>query len=210
MDPNRLTAQHLPAIAAAALPLAAWGAHAAVMRRRLEQARRDPLTELVTRDGFTARAEQLLRHRNAVVLFIDLDHFKHVNDTHGHAAGDAVLQATAAYLARWVGPRGIAGRLGGDEFTAALTLRPERFVPRVNALSAALHQPLDFEGERLPRGASIGIARSAELPERTLTAALAAADTAMYAAKRQRSGLRVYTTADLGDPRRWNRTGHAA
>lgn len=92
-----------------------WGVHGWWMSRRLRTARRDPLTGLWTRDAFTRRARRLLRNPHAVVVLADVDRFKQVNDTHGHAAGDALLAATAGRLAHAVGRAGVAGRLGGDD-----------------------------------------------------------------------------------------------
>ena len=87
---------------------------------RLNTARRDPLTGLRTRDGFTRRATALLKDPRAVVVLADVDRFKQINDTHGHAAGDALLKATADRLAHHVGRSGVVGRLGGDEFAAVV------------------------------------------------------------------------------------------
>ncbi|MFF7380686.1 diguanylate cyclase domain-containing protein [Streptomyces massasporeus] len=79
-------------IAASIVPLLGWAVHGGILTRRLACARRDPLTGLPTRAGWTARAEHLIRrHPNAAVLLVDLDQFKTLNDTHGHASGDAAL-----------------------------------------------------------------------------------------------------------------------
>ncbi|MEV0534716.1 GGDEF domain-containing protein [Kitasatospora sp. NPDC050463] len=172
----------LPTIFAAGAPLIGWTTHSAWLNRRLATARRDPLTGLHTREGFTARAHRLTLHcpDRASVLLIDLDDFKVTNDTHGHAAGDAVLTATAERLATWVGRSGIAARLGGDEF-AAVVLDGSGRLP---GLLAALHQPVAYAGFLLPAAASVGICPVAELPVVSLTDALAAADRDMYAHKR--------------------------
>ncbi|RKT18145.1 diguanylate cyclase (GGDEF)-like protein [Streptomyces sp. 1114.5] len=212
MDPNRLAPQHLHAIAAAALPLAAWGAHATVMRRRLDRARRDPLTGLLTRDGFTREAERLIRHQDAAVLFIDLDHFKQANDTHGHAAGDAILKDTAAHLTHCTGGYGHVARFGGDEFAIIRPLPRNRADGKLYILNAYLNEPVAYAGLSLPRSASIGMALVADLPDRSLETALAAADTAMYQAKRAGGGWQQYTPGtDLATAdRRWRRTRTAA
>jgi diguanylate cyclase (GGDEF)-like protein len=89
----------LAAVAAGVPVVAGWSAHWVWLRGRLTAARRDPLTGLWTREAFTRRAARLLRDPRAVVVLADVDHFKQVNDTHGHAAGDALLAATAARLA---------------------------------------------------------------------------------------------------------------
>ncbi|MEH0547125.1 GGDEF domain-containing protein [Streptomyces sp. B21-105] len=168
-------------IAASILPLLGWAVHSGILVRRLASARRDPLTGLHTRTGWTARAEHLIRrHPTASVLLVDLDHFKTLNDTHGHAAGDAALAATADRLRTWCGHNGTAGRLGGDEFVAVVR---DLTTADLNALIAALHGPLPYDGMSLPLAASVGACTLAELPVPTLTNALAAADAAMYAAK---------------------------
>ena len=96
-------------IAAALVPLLGWAVHGSVLTHRLASARRDPLTGLHTRAGWTARAEHCIRrHPAAAVLLVDLDHFKTLNDTHGHAAGDAALIATADRLRTWCGRNGTA------------------------------------------------------------------------------------------------------
>ncbi|MEU2628346.1 GGDEF domain-containing protein [Kitasatospora sp. NPDC007106] len=167
-----------PILAAAGVPLLGWTTHGTWLACRLATARRDPLTGLLTRDGFTARAERLIRTHpaRATVLLVDLDDFKKVNDTHGHAAGDAVLTATAERLTAWCGSSGIAARLGGDEF-AAVALDSADRIPQ---LHAALRRPVDLGGLVLDVSASVGASRPAAL---LLTEALSAADRDMYAHK---------------------------
>ncbi|MEU2284973.1 GGDEF domain-containing protein [Streptomyces sp. NPDC013178] len=176
--------------AASIVPLLGWAVHGGILTRRLASARRDPLTGLHTRAGWTARAEHLIRrHPRAAVLLVDLDHFKTLNDTHGHAAGDAALVATADRLRAWCGRNGIAGRLGGDEFVAVIQ---DLAAVDLDALTAALHRPLHYGGTSLPLAASVGACLVADLPVPVLTDALAAADAAMYAAKgRGRRGSRA-------------------
>ncbi|GAA2291571.1 GGDEF domain-containing protein [Streptomyces atrovirens] len=177
-------------IAATLVPLLGWAVHGSVLAHRLASARRDPLTGLHTRAGWTARAEHCIRrHPTAAVLLVDLDHFKTLNDTHGHAAGDAALIATADRLRAWCGRHGIAGRLGGDEFVAVVR---DLAAVDLGALTVALHRPLSYNGVSLPLAASVGVCRLAELPVPLLTDALAAADAAMYTAKgRGRRGARL-------------------
>ncbi|WP_306188827.1 GGDEF domain-containing protein [Streptomyces sp. MK5] len=176
--------------AATLLPLLGWAVHGGILTRRLATARRDPLTGLHTRAGWTARAEHCIRrHPTAAVLLVDLDHFKALNDTHGHAAGDAVLTATADRLRAWCGYNGTPGRLGGDEFVAVVR---DLAAVDLDALTAALHRPLPYNGSSVPLAASVGVCPVAELPVLTLSDALAAADAAMYAAKgRGRRGSRL-------------------
>ncbi|MEV6794873.1 GGDEF domain-containing protein [Streptomyces sp. NPDC051320] len=167
---------------APALPALGWALHSGFLTRRLATARRDPLTGLHTRAGWTTRAERLItRNPGALVLLLDLDDFKAVNDTHGHAAGDAVLAATAARLDTWCDRHGLAARIGGDEFTAIVT-DPTR-TPGLDSLAASLCRPISYRGFPLPVSASVGACYVADLPVPTLTDALAAADAAMYAAK---------------------------
>ncbi|WP_086741671.1 GGDEF domain-containing protein [Streptomyces glaucescens] len=169
-------------VIAAGLPALGWALHSGLLVRRISTARRDPLTGLHTRAGWTARAEHLLaRHPNALVVLVDLDDFKAINDTHGHASGDAVLTATAGRLAAWCGRHGLAARLGGDEFAAVVT-DPAR-TPGLDALQAALDQPVEHNGRVLPVSASVGPCHRSHLPVPALTDALSAADAAMYAAK---------------------------
>ncbi|WP_432019549.1 GGDEF domain-containing protein [Streptomyces sp. 1222.5] len=167
--------------AAGLVPLLGWAVHGGILTRRLATARRDPLTGLHTRAGWTARAEHLIRrHPTAAILLVDLDHFKALNDTHGHATGDAALVETANRLCTWCGHNGTAGRLGGDEFVAVVQ---ELAAVDLDALTAALRQPLHHAGMSLPLAASVGVCRLNELAVPLLTDALAAADAAMYAAK---------------------------
>ncbi|WP_405714784.1 GGDEF domain-containing protein [Streptomyces sp. NBC_01005] len=169
-------------VVAAALPALGWAVHSGLLVHRLSSARRDPLTGLHTRAGFTARAERIIRRSpKALTVLVDLDDFKAINDTHGHAAGDAVIAAIASRLAAWCHRHGIAARLGGDEFAAIVT--DPAATSGTSALTRALHRPVIHDGRLVPVSASAGFCHLTDLPVRTLTDALAAADAAMYAAK---------------------------
>ncbi|MFD6759682.1 GGDEF domain-containing protein [Streptomyces roseolus] len=169
-------------IAAAGLPALGWALHGGLLWRRLATARRDPLTGLHTRAGWTTRAEHLMsKHPSALVVLVDLDDFKAINDTHGHAAGDTVLTATADRLTAWCGRHGIVARLGGDEFAAIVT-DPAR-TPGLAALRAALATPVEHRGHVLLVSASVGHCHRSHLPVPVLTDALSAADASMYAVK---------------------------
>ncbi|MEV4660286.1 GGDEF domain-containing protein [Micromonospora sp. NPDC049301] len=142
---------------------------------------RDPLTGLANRAGLAAGWKQLAPLRPWVVV-VDLDGFKPVNDTHGHAAGDLVLTAVASRL-RVV--HGVAARLGGDEF-AALLLDPSP-AAAARQMAAAIAAPV-----RLPSGVAVSVTASIGLAPASpagLAAALADADAAMYRAKTTRTGV---------------------
>jgi diguanylate cyclase (GGDEF)-like protein/PAS domain S-box-containing protein len=167
-------------------------------QQKLEQlASFDALTELPNRRLLNDRLDQTVRRmqrRNdgLAVLFIDLDGFKNVNDTYGHAIGDLVLREAASRLQKCIRTSDSVGRLGGDEFAIVLdgarlpadaALVGERIV-------AALAEPLRLEGHRLTIAASIGIA---VYPDDGTDAAtlLRNADAAMYEAKQSgRNGFR--------------------
>jgi diguanylate cyclase (GGDEF)-like protein/PAS domain S-box-containing protein len=163
-------------------------------RKRLEeqlgrQAFTDPLTGLANRVVFRDRVEHALRRGERLrehlgVIFLDLDGFKAVNDSLGHAAGDALLIAFGERLGRWVRPGDTVARLGGDEFGILLEgifepLEAESIARRIVENSK---EPYSIEGRELYVGVSIGIALrtgsddSAELLLRN-------ADVAMYIAK---------------------------
>ena len=109
-----------------------------------EQALRDPLTGLFNRrqlDATLGPAMQLCREQGAClsVLIVDIDHFKRINDTHGHAAGDAVLQSVAQLLLRHMRPQDMAYRIGGEEFLLVLGGTPlDTAVERAHMLREAV------------------------------------------------------------------------
>ncbi|MCX4771155.1 GGDEF domain-containing protein [Streptomyces sp. NBC_01285] len=181
----------LLSVLSAAGPLAAgWSVHTMWMRRRLHTARLDPLTGLHTRDGFTHRATALFKDPRAVVVLADVDHFKQINDTHGHAAGDALLQATAARLAHYVGRTGVAGRLGGDEFAAVVIDTHGTVGDLLAVLHGVLARPAGSTTPEVRTTVSLGWVRAADHPGEDLSALLRRADEAMYAAKQGRAGVR--------------------
>jgi diguanylate cyclase (GGDEF)-like protein/PAS domain S-box-containing protein len=158
----------------------------ATVRLRRE-ARRDPLTGLLNRPAIEDRLAAALAEDagGVVVVFLDLDGFKGVNDTYGHESGDVVLQEVARRLALGVRPDDAVGRYGGDEFiivcTRAASADPQAITAR---LEIALAGPIDFEtGSWTPR-ASIGTARPE--PGEELTSTIHRADMAMFDVKRQR------------------------
>ena len=141
---------------------------------KMNRAVHDTLTGLAGRGLFLERTtEQLDRGTGAALLFIDLDRFKAVNDTLGHAVGDEVLMITAQRIRSRMRPADVAGRFGGDEF--ALLLCGETDVSAAvgvaDRLIRSLSEPMTVAGRRIEVGASIGIALSEPNEEATGTAA---------------------------------------
>ncbi|MYW77694.1 diguanylate cyclase (GGDEF) domain-containing protein [Streptomyces sp. LaPpAH-199] len=183
-------------ITTAALPLTGWALHAAALHRQLAASRRDPLTGLLRRDAYTARARRLLTRHNddLAVVMVDADHFKAVNDGLGHAAGDAVLAAFGARLTAWAGPRAAVGRLGGDEFAVVLELAADRRTQRLEQLVRMLRTPVVLEdGRTVDVAASVGAATPAAVGTRELSSLQRAADAALYEGKH--TGRAVLATA---------------
>ncbi|MDT9700144.1 GGDEF domain-containing protein [Streptomyces sp. P17] len=163
---------------------------------QLAQARTCPVTGLPTRAAWTAQAHHVIADGPTVVLLIDLDGFKPINDRFGHDAGDAILAHIGAGMTDWAATDGHAvGRLGGDEFVVAMADSPE-LSARIARLSALLTAPVRYRGRTISVGASIGLARTADLTgedlANPLSALLKIADAEMYAAKgRSRRGRRL-------------------
>ena len=152
-------------------------------------AQHDPLTNLPNRTLFHELAEHLLAvqqraNRPAALLFIDLDHFKPVNDRYGHAAGDAVLVGVAQRLVKCLRSEDVVGRIGGDEFVAALgNIHDKENAGRIVAhIVEALGQPHMIHGMELRVPPSIGISLFPR-DGRHVNALIQCADTAMYVVK---------------------------
>ncbi|MGC4964929.1 GGDEF domain-containing protein [Streptomyces globisporus] len=180
----------LTALATAGPLAAGWSVHTVWLRRSLRSARRDPLTGLRTRDGFTRRANAMLKDPRAVVVLADVDHFKQINDQYGHAAGDALLKATADRLAHYVGRDGVAGRLGGDEFAAVVIDTHGTIADLLAVLHGVLARPADGMNPAVRTTVSLGWVGAADHPGEDLSGLLRRADEAMYAAKQARAGVR--------------------
>ncbi|MEU6175852.1 GGDEF domain-containing protein [Streptantibioticus parmotrematis] len=183
-------------VTTAALPLTGWAVHAVALHKQLAATKKDPLTGLLRRDAYTARARRILaRHGDDTVLvMVDADHFKAVNDTMGHPAGDAVLAAFGARLTAWAGPRAAVGRLGGDEFAVVLELPADRRTQCLEQLVRMLHTPVTLDDGRIVDvAASVGAATPGVLGTRELTILQRAADAALYDGKH--TGRAVLATA---------------
>jgi diguanylate cyclase (GGDEF)-like protein/PAS domain S-box-containing protein len=156
--------------------------------RIIELARYDPLTGLANRALFRETlGENLARAartgRGCGLLFIDLDHFKVINDTLGHAAGDRMLREAAQRMQAAVGGHATLARLGGDEFAVLLPDASQRRVEGVaTAIIATMAQPFAIDGQPARIGASIGYAHGPE-DGASLDKLLKSADLALYEAK---------------------------
>ncbi|KTT23005.1 diguanylate cyclase [Pseudacidovorax intermedius] len=166
----------------------------------IDAVRTDALTGAASRAGLEVQANRWLRdERPFAVLLLDLDGFKSVNDQHGHAAGDAVLATLARRLREAVRDSDLVARLGGDEFALLLAGEPRREVLAMLAdrLVAQAAEPVDWEGQPLRVGMSIGIACRPQDGD-TLDELLRAADQAMYRSKQQAHGPGYSFAADPG------------
>ena len=175
-------------------------------RNLRHRATQDPLTGLPNRSSFRRHLENHLvptrrtKHTLAV-LFIDIDDFKVINDSLGHAAGDAVLVEVAERLAACVGPGNLVARLGGDEFVILVSgRRPGCDSAQVLAerVLAVLADPVPIVGDTVSVAVSIGIA-IARPDMDDAGRLLAEADLAMYAAKRNGKGRHKVFGAPVSD-----------
>lgn len=158
----------------------------------------DGLTGLANRNLFISRLEIALarsaRARTAVaVLFIDLDHFKPINDTYGHDAGDAVLKMVAQRLKNVIRAYDTPARFGGDEFVILLEGVPNpRDAASIAAkIGAILALPISYQQHQLEISASMGIAYASGPTEAATL--IQQADTAMYHAKKRGNCFRFYS-----------------
>lgn len=156
-----------------------------------EAAVRDGLTGVLNRKALDQRLVAeiafAVRHDTPLsVVMLDVDHFKVVNDTHGHPAGDAVLREVAARLTRALRIEDVLGRYGGEEFLiVARDIALEQGAQLAERMRALIDSsPIVFEGTAIPVSASFGVASLADCTTRDASALLAAADARLYEAKR--------------------------
>jgi diguanylate cyclase (GGDEF)-like protein/PAS domain S-box-containing protein len=178
-----------------------------LQQRLAYQATHDELTDLPNRAAVLVRGAELLADRRdseqVAVLLLDLDGFKEVNDTLGHAFGDRLLAQVGPRLRPQVRDVDVVARLGGDEF---LLLLPDMTVDGAGAAAgrvlAAVREPFLVDGLTLAVDGSIGVAVSGTGPA-DIDALLRQADIAMYTAKGRRSGVEIHgdATADVHDER---------
>lgn len=174
-------------------------ARSELLRRLNHAAHHDSLTGLLSRGAFLEQGERVLRRlirdkRGTAILMLDLDHFKRVNDEHGHACGDEVLRSFAHLLRNALRPQDIVGRLGGEEFGVVLpsVLRSEALSVADRICHATRNHPfLTRKSQPLPTTVSIGVvyvSKLQEIPETTsvsghMDVLLHVADEALYSAK---------------------------
>jgi diguanylate cyclase (GGDEF)-like protein len=171
-----------------------------------DQTRHDPLTGAANRAALRERIETTLAraHRRAVafaVMFIDLDHFKTINDTCGHSVGDAVLCEVTDRLRQAVRTSDVVARLGGDELAVFLDdLWPDSCPGEVaERIRRSLEQPIVIDGKIVVVTASIGLVHYPEVTG-SVDDLLKAADSAMYLAKRSgRNNVQVYGAVSEAD-----------
>ena len=190
-------------IVCAVLVLLIWDAYDAI-----ETARLDPMTGLLTRLGFNRRLDRATRRarhgwEGGALVAIDLDGFKAINDTFGHAAGDAVLRATGARLDRSIRLTDSAARLGGDEFAVLLLGVHDESTAETLARRLLRHvrEPIAFAGREIVVGGSFGVAMFRRGDREVSSDALdRLADAAMYEAKRAGGGVHLHGPECPGIP----------
>jgi len=157
-----------------------------------EQARRDPLTDLLNHAAFSAAVDdELVRarryERGLTIVYVDVDHFKEINDTFGHPEGDRLLRRVAALLSESLRGSDVAGRMGGDEFAACLI---ESDAETGGRFLARFQDLIDEEkaGGRLPERVAIS-AGHATFPAEAVSAdaLFRLADERLYESKRART-----------------------
>ena len=155
--------------------------------RLRDRARQDPLTKLMNRTAVEAFLSDALTTSlgDLLVVFLDLDRFKTVNDTWGHDVGDLVLVEVARRLTAHTRPSDAVGRWGGDEFVVVLRHGVlEHGQSLVERIRGALDDPVEFEGGSWRPKASIGFVNPS--PEDSVDSSIRRADQAMFVEKRRR------------------------
>lgn len=178
--------------------------HQSAMHKMEQMSRTDGLTQLFNRSHWQSRLNEefsrCYRYQQTLSLMLfDLDHFKSINDTHGHLAGDTVLVEVASIIARALRDSDIAGRYGGEEFGILLpstdlegaTIVAQRLCERINQTR------IPFENKTIPISASIGVAEY-EPSQKNAEALIAQADEALYKAKELGRNRVVPWTSQLG------------
>lgn len=173
----------------------------AAYRAAERQALHDATTGLPNRTMLAQHVKTALQagRSRLVVLFLDLDRFKPINDAHGHAAGDQVLQAVADRLRVRVGERGVVARVGGDEFVVVLDDTPRDRLDRLcGQLIEDVSSPIRHDSGEAWIGLSIGVALS-EPGEDDMEELLRRADLALYRAKEDGRGVHRFYDAAMNE-----------
>lgn len=152
----------------------------------LERSKRDPQTGLYTKTAFADLVQETLdgsSHAAFALIFLDLDHFKDINDTFGHLIGDHVLRKTSRTLQQLFDEDSYLSRFGGDEYCSYFpNCTRKSLTAKLEALRAALARTITRDGKTVTMTASIG-AVYCDAPVKEFTPLLRAADQALYAAK---------------------------
>ena len=166
----------------------------------------DPLTKLPNRSLIEDRAKQAIGYAGrsklkAAILYIDIDHFKNINDSFGHATGDDLLKCFAVRLSECVRETDTVSRQGGDEFIIVLSAIPDIdvIIPVLSKIRAKMSDPFEIEGNTVPVSVSVGIA---VYPEDGIDfeSLVKKADAALYQAKESgRDTYRYYSKNTSGD-----------
>ena len=152
---------------------------------------KDPLTGVYNRRKFDRDLELVVAmsertNKGTSLLMIDIDHFKHINDSCGHAAGDAVLNKVARILEYSMRSGDMVARYGGDEFVAYMRCSREIAMQRAEEIHHKIAESsIDWNGTSIYITASIGLYCQTMHPEVNMSSILHNADDAMYKAKRQ-------------------------
>ena len=186
-------------------PLMSWERTEHALRAKQRKLRfladMDVLTRVPNRRRFHELAALTIasgRPGSAVVMMLDIDHFKHINDLHGHASGDEALRQVAHCVRKTLREQDVAGRLGGDEFSLVLPDTEATDAMTLAARVAALLGERQAESSRPRVSLSFGIVQMK--PNETMDEALRRADQALYEAKRQGRSRAVVATGGEEQP----------
>ncbi len=173
--------------------------------RLLELATQDPLTKMPNRNARNDRLERAITMAETsggsfAFMFVDLDHFKNINDALGHTAGDEVIQMAGRRLEQLVGACGLVAHLGGDEYSIVVDQLPSDMgiESLADQVLAAMSKPFMVDGKDVFTSASVGVVTYPENGN-SLSALLKNADLAVHSAKREGTGVRQFYTTQLSE-----------